>query len=398
MQAGFGVFVTVYLVQNGWASHAIGLALSLSTMASLVSQVPAGVLIDGLRDKRRAVQAGVAGVGTAALLLVLTPDRPVVYVVQALQGLASSLIGPGIAAISLAAVGHAAFSERIGRNARFASIGSGLTAGVMGFAGVYFEPVSIFWLTAALTLPTLLLASLVAHDKAGSDVADAGAPVEREQNEGRPNWTGLKSLLLDRRLLVFALCIMLFFVASAAIPHGVAGRVTRQHPDLATLIVAGTTLLPQAIVAAISPWIGRTAERSGRRPLLLFGWELVPAQGIFFAMLPVPYALVICQVLNGFSSAVFGVMIAVVADDLTRGTGRFNLTLGALGMAIAVGASLSTFFTGLMITAFGSRIAFLGLALAGVLGVLLLWIGLPETRPLPGKPREQSRIDRRSNL
>ena len=74
MQAGFGVFVTVYLVQKGWAVHAIGFALTLSTVASLVSQIPAGALIDGLRDKRRAVQAGVTGVGAAALLLAVSPS------------------------------------------------------------------------------------------------------------------------------------------------------------------------------------------------------------------------------------------------------------------------------------------------------------------------------------
>ena len=74
MQAGFGIFVTVYLVKKGWAAQAIGFALTLSTMATLISQVPAGALIDGLRDKRRAVQAGVIGVGAAALLLALTTD------------------------------------------------------------------------------------------------------------------------------------------------------------------------------------------------------------------------------------------------------------------------------------------------------------------------------------
>jgi MFS family permease len=395
MQAGFGIFVTVYLVKKGWAAQAIGFALTLSTMATLISQVPAGALIDGLRDKRRAVQPGVIGVGAAALLLALTTDWRGVYVAQALQGLASSLISPGIAAISLAAVGHAAFSERIGRNARFASIGGGLTAGAMGLAGAYFEPVAIFWLTAVLTLPTLLLASLAGHGAARAAAANPGAVTEAEQNEQMQGWSALKDLLLDRRLLVFALCVVLFFVASAAMPHGVVARATMNRPDLATLIAAGTMLLPQAIVAAISPWIGRTAERSGRRPLLLFGWGLVPVQGILFATLPGIHALVVGQVLNGFSSAVFGVMMPVVVADLTRRTGRFNLTLGALGMAISIGASLSTFLGGLTAAAFGGKAAFLGLALAGLFGVLLLWIGLPETRLLPA--REQSGAGLRAN-
>jgi MFS family permease len=377
-QACFGVFVTVHLVRNHWPAQDIGLALTTSTVASLLGQIPAGALIDAMRDKRMAVLTGVSGVGAAALLLALSPTRPAVYIAQVLQGLGSTLIAPGIAAISLAAVGHAAFSERIGRNARFASIGAGLTAGVMGFAGSYFQPVSIFWFAAAQTIPALLCASLAGHFGGRPPAVEGGAD-EPGQDETRLSWKGVRSLVTDRRLLVFAACILLFFVASAAMLPIVAGRVTMRNPRYATLIVAATMLLPQAIVAAVSPWVGRTAERSGRRPMLLFGWGLVPLQGVLYAALPEPGALVVCQVLNGFSSAVFGVMMTVVAADLTRGTGRFNLTLGALGAAVSVGASISTFFAGIMAAAVGLAAAFLGLAVAGLLGVTLLWLGVPET-------------------
>ena len=161
---------------------------------------------------------------------------------------------------------------------------------------------------------------------------------------------------------------------------GVAAQVTRRWPDFATLIVATTILLPQAIVAAISPWIGRIAENSGRRPLLLVGWGLLPLQGLFYATLPGVYALVLCHPLNAVSGAIFGVTMTVVAADLTRRTGCFNLTLGALGVAMSVGASLSTFFTGISAAAFGPRGAALCLALVGLGGVLLLWAGMPETR------------------
>jgi hypothetical protein len=65
---------------------------------------------------------GTAGVGLAALLLCVTTTRAAVYLALAVQGLASSLIGPGIAAISLALVGQAALSERIA--SRMSSAGS----------------------------------------------------------------------------------------------------------------------------------------------------------------------------------------------------------------------------------------------------------------------------------
>jgi hypothetical protein len=49
-------------------------------------------------------------------------------------------------------------------------------------------------------------------------------------------------------------------------------------------------------------------------------------------------------------------------------------------VAISIGASLSTFFTGVN-AAFGGKVAYLGLALTGLCGLLLLWLATPETHP-----------------
>ncbi len=161
VQTGFGSFVTVYLVKNQWPPEAIGFALTIATLSSLLSQVPAGAMLDSMHDKRRAVLLGVAGVGLAALLLCVTAARPAVYLALATQGLASSLIGPGIAAISLALVGQPRLSERVGRNARFASIGNGLAAAAMGIVGSHLPVVSVFLMSASLTIPALLSLSLI---------------------------------------------------------------------------------------------------------------------------------------------------------------------------------------------------------------------------------------------
>ena len=45
-----------------------------------------------------------------------------------------------------------------------------------------------------------------------------------------------------------------------------------------------------------------------------------------------------------------------------------------------MGASLSTFFAGVVVGAYGPEVAYLALALAGTCGLLLLWFGMPETR------------------
>jgi hypothetical protein len=65
----------------------------------------------------------------------LRVDFPSAAAAAVLQGTAGSIFGPGVAAISLGLVGHHALAERLGRNQRFASIGSLSAAAIMGGIG-----------------------------------------------------------------------------------------------------------------------------------------------------------------------------------------------------------------------------------------------------------------------
>jgi hypothetical protein len=51
-----------------------------------------------------------------------------------------------------------------------------------------------------------------------------------------------------------------------------------------------------------------------------------------------------------------------VIADLTQGSGRFNLTLGAISTAVGIGASLSQVIAGSIVHHFGSNAGFLFLA------------------------------------
>ncbi|MGA7412817.1 MAG: hypothetical protein WBW33_20235 [Bryobacteraceae bacterium] len=86
--------------------------------------------------------------------------------------------------------------------------------------------------------------------------------------------------------------------------------------------------------------------------------------------------LVGIQVLDGVANAIFGVVSVLVIADLTRGTGRFNITQGGLATAVGIGASVSTTFAGYLVQRYGYSVSFLGL---GVVAWLVLWIGVPET-------------------
>ena len=66
--------------------------------------------------------------------------------------------------------------------------------------------------------------------------------------------------------------------------------------------------------------------------------------------------------------------------DLTQGTGRFNLTLGSIGTAVGIGASLSQVIAGSIVHQFGTNTGFLFLASVALAAFGILYFFMPETR------------------
>ncbi len=375
VQTGFGPFIAAYLAAELWTQGQIGLALSIGTVTFMVAQVPCGAFVDASPHKGRVTAAAVVAIVASALLLAAFPERLPVFTAEVLHGLASCILTPAIAALSLAAVGGIGghrFGERLGRNARFASIGSGTAAALMGAVGYYFSARAVFFLAAAMAAPALLALRLVR-------VGRVAIPREPPQK--------FASVLLDRRLIIFAACCGLFHLANAAMFPLAAVEVTRQAHGIGELIIAACLVLPQGLVALLSPWVGRKAEQWGRRPILMLGFAAIPVRGALFAVISQPDLVVAVQILDGLSVAVFGVMLPLVVADITRGTGRFNFCMGVIGLAIWAGATVSTEIAGLIADRFHTPVAFMALAGVGVVAFLLLWIALPETKPPNHSPK-----------
>jgi predicted MFS family arabinose efflux permease len=378
VQTGFGPFVSVYLTAQKWTQVDIGLVLSAGGLVALVGQMPGGALVDFARSERLVAGLAVAAIGISALGYAAWPILPVVLSAAVLHAGASCVLGPAIAAISLGLVGHAAVGERLGRNARFASIGNGLAAAAMGACGYFLSARAVFFVTALLLAPALVALRSMSANEIDAERAHGGVAGRRDN---RPP-TKFSDLLRQRPLLILAGCVMLFHLANSAMLPLMGSVVTMRSSQWATVLIAACIVVPQLVVAALSPWVGRQAEQWGRRPLLLIGFAALPIRGILFATVNDPNLLVVVQLLDGVTASVFGVMVPLIIADLTRGTGHFNLGQGIVGTTTGIGASLSTTLAGYTSDHFGSQFAFLGLAAVAVLGLAAVWLLLPETRPV----------------
>ena len=378
VQTGFGPFVSVYLTGQKWTQVDIGLVQSAAGLVALAGQIPGGALVDFARSERRVAGLAVAAISVSALAYAAWPIFPVVLFAAVLHSGASCVLGPAIAAISLGLVGHAVVSERLGRNARFASIGNGLAAAAMGACGYFLSARAVFFVTALLLGPALLALRVMSTTEIDPERAHGGVI---QPQDAKPR-TKFADLLRQRPLMILAGCVMLFHLANAAMLPLMGSVVTMRSSQWATILIAACIVVPQLVVAALSPWIGRRAESWGRRPLLLLGFAALPIRGILFATVKDPNLLVAVQLLDGLTASVLGVMVPLMIADLTRGTGHFNLGQGIVGAATGIGASLSATFAGYTSDHFGSESAFLGLATVAAVGLTAVWFLMPETRPI----------------
>ena len=161
VQTGVGPFLAIYLAGYQWNEESVGLALTVGGLAGILTQTPAGGLVDRLRSNRALITAGIVALAVGALLTALVPTFWSVMSAQVLIGGTSSIFGPAICGISLGIVGRAAFDSRQGRNQAFNSAGNVIAAVSMGLLGYLVSNRSIFFFVVALSVPTILVLLLI---------------------------------------------------------------------------------------------------------------------------------------------------------------------------------------------------------------------------------------------
>jgi predicted MFS family arabinose efflux permease len=65
--SGFGPYVAVFLAEQKWTQRDIGFVLTAAGFAGLLTQLPAGGLLDAVRSKRNVVALGASMVAAGAL-------------------------------------------------------------------------------------------------------------------------------------------------------------------------------------------------------------------------------------------------------------------------------------------------------------------------------------------
>ncbi len=388
IQTGFGPFVAVFLTTQKWTQVDIGLLLTVSSLVGLLGQIPAGAIVDASKTLRRIVALCLIAIGISAFAIAAWPIFILAMATRIAHAMASCILGPALVSLSLGLVGENGMSERLGRNAAFASAGTGLAAGVMGLSGFYLSSRAVFYLAGALVLPALFALSRIRSSEIASNAARG------DRTDPAALVPAVSALARQKSLRRFLFCLAMFHLANAGMLPLAASMVTLRSSQAATVMVAASILIPQFVMAVLSQGVGRKSRQWGRRPLLLLGFAALALRGLAFSWTGEPVLLAMFQALDGVSAAILAVVTPLVILDVTRQTGHFNLALGIAGSAVGVGAALSTTLTGYLSDHYGSFVAFNALTAFAFGGLIAVAALMPETEPdsAEGLNRPRTRV------
>lgn len=378
---GLGPYLSIYLLlTHHWDQESIGFVMAIGGIGAIVAQTPVGALVDRTNAKRALVVTGAVIVTAGSLAMPLFPRLYPIAVLQAVTGMAGSIFPPALAAITLGVVGPRFFARRIGRNESFNHAGNAVAAAITGGLAYFFGPTVVFWVLAVMAAGSVAATLWIPRDAIdhqvarGMDHADAAQHVQP-----------LTVLLRNRRLITFALAVVAFHFANAAMLPLVGQLLALHNKDVGTALMAACIVAAQLVMVPVAYLAGAKADSWGRKPIFLAGFAVLAARGFLYTLSDNSYWLVGVQLLDGVGAGVFGALFPLVVQDVTHGTGRFNLSLGAVTAATGIGAAVSNYVAGAIVVAAGYNAAFLTLGAIAGAGLALYLMAMPETAAMPGK-------------
>ncbi|MGO9177433.1 MAG: MFS transporter [Desulfobaccales bacterium] len=379
VRGGVGPFLVTYLLAVlHWNPAKIGVAMSVMGIANLLADTPCGALVDAVKKKRLLIVAGALLMGVSCTFITLSPNFYCINAAQIVNGVVSALFAPAVAAITLGLVGQQMFAIRIGRNEVFNHAGNVATALLAGIVGYLLGQQWIFYLVAIIGGASAVSVLFIRNDDIDYLRSRGGALKTPDGVVA----LSIRALFADRKILIFAAAVTLFHFANAAMLPLAGQLLTRHHESFASLNMSACIVAAQLIMIPVAFLSGKYGESWGRKPVFLIGFAILPIRGFLYILSHDPFYIVAVQLLDGIGAGIFGVLSVVVVADLTRGTGRYNLVLGAMATALGIGASLSNVVSGYIVNAWGFNTGFLFLASVAALALTIFGLMMPETKGL----------------
>ncbi|MGA0532852.1 MFS transporter [Hansschlegelia sp. KR7-227] len=396
---GLGPYLAIFLQGQGWSAVDIGVVLTIGGLAGMLATTPMGAFVDVTTKKRLVTIVAGLAVTAACLSIFYIPGFGVVSVAQILTGVAGAVIPPAIAAMTLGIVGPDAFSHQIGRNE--AANHAGNVAAAVACAGFsyIFGIKAVFFVMIAMAVGSVAATLVIREADIDHEVARGFDAKTRDGGA-----SGVAVLLKTPALMILGAILLLFHFGNAPMLPLVGQRIEALGLGNAVFWTSVAIIVAQAVMVPMALLAARIAERFGYAPLLFAALIALPVRGVIAASTPEAWIAIPVQMLDGVGAGILGVVTPALVARILRGTGRFNIGLGAVMTVQGIGASLSTTAAGYIVqhgegvpSALGLDFGLTGYGVAflahGAVALVALALFLATMRRLPLAPEGGVRRD-----
>lgn len=376
--AGLGPYLAIYLMTMlQWGPGKIGIALTITSLLTVLVQTPAGALVDSSSRKKSLLRASIVTIAVATVTISLNSTPWVIYLCQGAIGVGAAFLGPTIAAMTMGIVGPERFTEQTGANQAWNHAGNVVAAILAGGLALWVSELGVFWLVAVMAIGMLISLSFIKNDEIDDKLARGDLSKESEES-GQPS--GFASLLQDRRLIIFAICIVFFHFSNAAMLPLVSQKLSAgSDAGQGIAFTSACIIAAQFMMVLMAILCGKKADKWGRKPLFLLAFAVLPVRALLFSFGEDPIFLIVVQAFDGVANGIFGIVFLLIIADLTRGTGRFNVVQGAMATLVGIGTSLSNLIAEELVEVTSFHVGFLFLGGVGLVGLILFALFMPET-------------------
>jgi MFS family permease len=380
VRGALGPYLNVFLITQQHRSQTeVGWITTISGLLGLAAQTPAGAAIDATGRKRGAVVLALMVLAIGALVIFAVPTFWPVMVANTAIAVVGDVFGPAVAAVTLGLYARQHLARRMGRNSAFDHAGNVAIAAAAGGVGYLFSQRAVFLLVPVFVLLAAVAMLSIPQSAIDQNRARGLGDREGQEKEDGKGPSGYSVLIRCRPLVVFAVCAMLFHFANAPLLPLVGQKLAQAYPKWATTMMSSCIIAAQLIMLPVALAVGRTADRIGRKPILLVGFAVLPVRAVLYTLSDSAPWLIGVQLLDGVGAGIFGAITPLVIADLMRGTGRYNLAQGAVATTQGLGASLSGLAAGVIVDHLGYSAAFLTFGAAACTALAALLLAMPET-------------------
>jgi len=419
-------YAAVYLVDKmGWPKVDFGIVSLVMNVAMVVFQTPAGDLLDKTkRGKKIITTAAILVAAFTTVMVVWTSNFWAILFGKTVEGICSTIFLPALMSLLL---GISRNEEEIPRFIATTEvsnkIGSFIIVVTCAAISYYTYPdvESMFYLLgagglAAAFFTFLIPESAIDHDKA-RQLDDSGSATDTdeldleespeeapEEAEGKTKASPsrYRDLFKNRSIVLFAVLTFTYHLANAGPAPLLAQYVASITPDDTSLTWTSAIMilwfLPQAATSFLMTY---AIDRFDHKRIMTVAFVTVPVRCAAIALLVEfsnsPWALVSTQTLEGIGAGVYDVMIPIVVQKMTKGSGRFGFAFGFIVAMWRIGHGCSVLLGESLAQSFGYVASFTTLGVIGFLNlvVFVLFFNFDQE---PSPVKEEKEIEDRRTL